>query len=136
MKDSPTIRSVARSARSPRCKRQSSAAPLVTSIALSKPKPTSATLPARNPANKAISPSRLFQAMVKYSRRFPRATARSWFVSALFESIRKHQRIQIALQVEFLFGGLSPGGSHSGAEGGIFEQLDHALGDLLRGSNG
>src|ERR1035441_5340365 len=64
------MRNAARSARSPRCRRQSRAAPLATSIRLSKPKPTSATLPARNPASKATRASRLFHAMVKYSRRW------------------------------------------------------------------
>src|SRR6185369_9237333 len=130
MNDAPTTRSVARSARSPRCKRQSSAAPLVTSIALSKPKPTSATLPARNPASRAISPSRLFQAMVKYSKRRARAMTWGRLARWLLEAIGKHQRIQIALQVEFLFGGQAPGGSHSSAEGGVFEQLNDALRDL------
>src|ERR1035441_3956612 len=75
------MRNAARSARSPRCRRQSRAAPLATSIRLSKPKPTSATLPARNPASKATRASRLFHAMVKYSRRWARATARAWFVT-------------------------------------------------------
>src|ERR1035441_5002708 len=75
------MRNAARSARSPRCRRQSRAAPLATSIRLSKPKPTSATLPARNPASKATRASRLFHAMVKYSRRWARATARAWVVT-------------------------------------------------------
>lgn len=47
-------------------------APEVTSIKLSIPNPTSEMLPAIAPAITATRPSRLFQAMVKYSSRFPR----------------------------------------------------------------
>ena len=51
--------------------------PDVTSMKLSIPKPTSEMLPANVPATKATRPSRLFQAMVKYSKRFPRS-ATTW----------------------------------------------------------
>ena len=52
--------------------RHNSVASDVTSIRLSIPKPTSEMLPASVPAPMPIRPSRLFQAIVKYSRRFPR----------------------------------------------------------------
>src|SRR5664279_3606212 len=118
------MRNAARSARSPRCRRQSRAAPLATSIRLSKPKPTSATLPARNPASNATRASRLFHAMVKYSSRFPRITARAWFVSGLLEAIGMHQRLKVALQVELAFGGEAARGAHAGAQSGILQQLN------------
>ena len=76
----PTTLSVIRSIRSRRCssastdKRHSSAAPDVTSMKLSTPKPTREMLPASIPAKTATIPSRLFHAMVKYSSRFPRRT--------------------------------------------------------------
>src|SRR5438876_7161820 len=61
---------------------QSSTVPEVTSIKLSIPKPTSEMLTANAPATKATRPSRLFQAIVKYSRRFPRS-ATPWRSSAI-----------------------------------------------------
>src|SRR5579863_2699687 len=51
---------------------QSSVVPEVTSMKLSIPKPTREMLPATIPAQTAISPSREFQAIVKYSSRLPR----------------------------------------------------------------
>src|SRR6185503_14413512 len=59
----------------------SNVAPDVTSIKLSIPKPTSEMLPASAPAIRATRPSRLFHAMVKHSRRFPRSAA-AWRFSA------------------------------------------------------
>jgi hypothetical protein len=60
--------------------RHNSAAPDVTSMKLSNPKPTSETLPAMMPAMTATHPSRLFHAMVNYSRRRPgvRGQPDSW----------------------------------------------------------
>src|SRR5262245_525198 len=80
IKQTPTMRSVIASMRSRFSSstsaesRHRSAAPEVTSIRLSKPKPTSAMLPAISPDRIATSPSREFHAMVKYSIRRPRRT--------------------------------------------------------------
>src|SRR5262249_17864517 len=74
----PTMRSVSRSRRSrwhasaSTAIRQSSAAPELTSMKLSTPNPTSEILPPSAPAPTATRPSRLFQPIVKYSRRRPR----------------------------------------------------------------
>src|SRR5207247_11209413 len=51
---------------------QRSVAPDVTSMKLSIPKPTREMLPAIPPATTATRPSRLFHAIVKYSKRIPR----------------------------------------------------------------
>src|SRR6266571_3243929 len=56
--------------------RHSRAPAEVTSIKLSMPKPTSAMLPANTPAITDSTPSRLFQAIVKYSNRLPLRTIR------------------------------------------------------------
>jgi len=78
MKQNPTILRLSRSFRSRFCRSastdilQSKVAPDVTSIKLSNPKPTSEMLPATSPAVTPTRPSRLFQATVKYSSRFPR----------------------------------------------------------------
>src|SRR5262245_7594593 len=80
IKQPPTMRSVIASIRSRFFSstsiesRQRSAAPEVTSIKLSKPKPTSAMLPAISPDRIATSPSSKFHAMVKYSSWRPRLT--------------------------------------------------------------
>ena len=64
--------------------RQSSVAPDVTSMKLSIPKPTSEMLPASAPATIPTKPSRLFQIIVKHSRRFPRSAALSRKVGMSF----------------------------------------------------
>src|SRR5580765_7141061 len=55
--------------------RHSSAAPDVTSMKLSTPNPTSDTLPASAPVVTPTRPSRLFQIIVKYSRRRARSAS-------------------------------------------------------------
>src|SRR2546425_9103448 len=82
MKQVPMMRSVRFSASSrpsssaSDLSRQSAARLLVTSMAESKPKPTRAILPARNPATGATRPSAEFQRMVRYWGSWPRrATA-------------------------------------------------------------
>ena len=57
--------------------RQSSAAPELTSMALSSPNPTSETEPAIRPAAIEITPSRQLYAMVKYSSRRPRRSQKA-----------------------------------------------------------
>src|SRR5579871_3039392 len=81
MKHQPTILSASCSARSrwqgswSRCKRHSTAAPEVTSMALSRPNPTSATLFPTTPAISATTASSEQLNSVAYCRSFPRRTA-------------------------------------------------------------
>lgn len=88
----PTSLRAIRSARSrlsgaSMCRRQSSAAPDETSIRESRPKPTSAMLPAIRPAAMEMIASSEFHSMVRYSSARPRRTLAARAVSPLIASV-------------------------------------------------